>query len=257
MNQPAPTTTELLEQVKLYVSVAHYELAEKTLEAHLNHPELSDQEHADLHNMLGYVHYQQSQFDRATHHYRLATKYDPTHVEALLSHVVSLCDLGEYTQANQLMHQAQIQVDKGHSLSFLTLDRLAQLHEQTGDHYQQCGQPHRALSEYQSAAGISPHQPRLTMKIAEALLNLGNTQRAHKELTNLLHHAEYSQRALCLLGIMAYQQGDLTSCATYWQELDSSAPTNSAETQRLASACRSFADSIHHPQTSLNQQPSL
>lgn len=232
-------TADVLTQAKLYLSVARYELAERTLLTYLDGSELPDHEYADLHNMLGFVYHQQSKFDEAVAQYGLATEYDPAHLEALLSHVVCLCDLGEYTAAAQLITAAQPQINKAHSLSYLTLWRLADLHEQTGDEYQKCGLPHRALTEYQSAYDLSS-RAQLKMKMAESLLAMGSIERAHKELSSLLQHPECYQRALCLLGIIAYNQGDQIACAAHWRELNPDhAPA--AETAALAGAYKSFA----------------
>lgn len=234
-------TTELIEQVKLYVSVGRYEAAESSLRATINQDtpqnlKLTDAERARCHHMLGYVYHQQSQFDRANEQYSLALKADPTHVESLLCWLVVLCDLGDYHKAAKMMGEVDMQIDKGHGLSYQTLSRLAHLHESAGDHYNQCGLHHRALTEYQSADQLSVQSPGIKMKVAESFMELGSYQRAKKELTDLLRHEECYHRSLCLLGLIAYEEGDYVSCDSYWQQLKSKTSVPSKSDQPLVDA---------------------
>lgn len=210
-------TQEIVSKVTLYVSVARYDLAEKTVRSYLEE-QLPDEDLACLHNLLGMIFHRQSLFSEASREFEKALQYDPSYLEALLNHAVTLCDTGQYAGADRVMKEAPIQVDKSHCLSYLTLSRLADKHEETGDQYLQCGMPHRALIEYKSSNEISHLRPRVRLKMAEVFMQLGSRERAHKELTALLDHAETHDQASALLGVIAFEEGDHARSISYWSK---------------------------------------
>ena len=56
-------------------------------------------EYANLHNMLGVIHSQHSQFSKAIYHFRKALSINPSYTEAQLNLAIILADTGAYEQA--------------------------------------------------------------------------------------------------------------------------------------------------------------
>ena len=217
MNDHAATQiADISSRVMLYLSVGRYEVAEKLLSEKLE--ELGD--HADLHNLLGFVFHRQSQFSKALKSFERSWQTDPAFVEARLNYAVTLCDLGHYTKAQTIFKEAQEYKDLQMSQSHLTLKRLAKNHEKLGDDYRRCGMELQAHSEYQKSLGLSKDRPQVRLKIAQTFINSQNYQRAREELEATLTDPHCGEEARCLLGIIALRQGNTQQALNHWQSYE-------------------------------------
>lgn len=208
--------TDISSRVMLYLSVGRYEAAEKLLGETIE--ELGD--HAELHNLLGFVFHRQSQFSKALESFERSWQTDAAFIEARLNYAVTLCDLGRYTQAQSIFKEAQEYRDLQMSQAHLTLKRLAQAHEKLGDDYQSCGMKLQAHSEYQKSVSLSQDHPQARLKLAQILMDAENYKRAREELEATLTDPHCGEEARCLLGIMALRQGDMQQALNHWQSYE-------------------------------------
>ncbi|MCY4380462.1 MAG: tetratricopeptide repeat protein [Proteobacteria bacterium] len=208
-----PNHAEVIEKINLYIQVARYEVAEKTVTTAIeNHPG----HEAEFHNLLGFIYHKQSKFQQALDQFKSAMIHDPNFIEATLNYAVTLCDLGKYAKAQLALTETTHQIDNRHSVSYQTLDYLGKMHENMGDQYHKCAMTHRALAEWLKASEMLAHPSPVVLKMAEVYITIGNVGRAEHFLKKLLHDLAYKEQATYLLGTLAYREGDIESSMSYW-----------------------------------------
>ena len=208
---------EISSRIMLYLSVGRYEAAEKLLDEQIQQ---NPYHHGELFNLLGFVFHKQSQFSKALNCFEKAWQSDPSFVEARLNYAVTLCDLGHYPKAQATMKEAGEYADLQLSQTHLTLQRLAQSHEELGDDYQKCGMELRAQNEYQKSLGLCKDNPQVRIKLARIFIRAHNYERAQKELEATLTDPEFGEEARCWLGILSLQQGDRDQTLSHWQSYE-------------------------------------
>lgn len=201
------------EKVDLYLGVNRFQAAEKLLRSSLN--ELGDL--ANLHNLLGVTYHRQSKFREAIESFEKAIKQNPKFIEPMLNLAVTYCDLGLYEDGEKMYRTAQEQIQDGQSqVSSLITGRLANLHNQTALAYEQAGLAQQAIKEYEKALDLYPHMPDIVIKLALLEHELGRSDRAKTYLLEYERQFSAGTDVYNLLGLIAYQDGDLSGAKNRW-----------------------------------------
>ena len=213
---------EIKHKVELYLSALRYQVAEKYLKELI----ASKADHPKIYNLLGLVYHQQSKFNLALEQFKYAWQAESSFLEARLNYTVTLCDLGEYQSAQNHAEKFNHYNDRQFNKPYSTLERLANKHEELGDDYHECNMHHHALLEYQKAVHLCKNKPNVLLKIASIYVISKNYAKAIPCLEKLLGAADYKQKALAYLGIIAYYTNNTKETIEYWTYIDNSQPAN-------------------------------
>lgn len=217
---------EISSRVTLYLSVGRYEIAERLLieKIEIIESESTDHhtgEHARLYNLLGLVYHKQSQFNKALNCFERSWQIQGSFVEARLNYAVTLCDLGHYDKAHTSTEECLEHTDKQSQQTQLTLERLADRHEELGDLYLRCDMKVQARTEYQKALTLTTDNPPVRLKLAQMLLRSGHIEQAQRELETILTDPGCGEQARCWLGIIALREGRGDKALQHWQSYES------------------------------------
>jgi tetratricopeptide (TPR) repeat protein len=201
------------DKIELYLSVHRYQAAEKLLQDALKeHGQL-----ANLFNLLGVTYHQQSKFDDAIAAFQKAQDVNPRFIEASLNLAICYADLGLYDDAETTYRQAQDQVHQQETqLSSLITGRLANLHNQTAQAYEQAGLMQEALNEYEKALQLYPQMPDIRFRVASLERQSGRRDRAKSHLLEHERRFPPDPAVYNLLGLLAFEDGDFVTARNRW-----------------------------------------
>lgn len=202
-------------KVDLYLSVNRFQTAEKLIQDSLQ--EFGN--FANLYNLLGMTYHRQSKFQEAIKAFEQALEANPKFIEAALNLSITFCDLGLYQEGEQVYRQAQDQLQSDKSqLSSLITGRLANLHHQTAEAYEQAGLKKEALKEYEIALNLYPHMPDVLMKLARLELKAERPDRAKGHLLEYERRFSPDPAVYNLLGLIAFEDGDFVTAKNRWSK---------------------------------------
>lgn len=159
----------------------NYKMAEPLLQQLI----LQGTRNPEVYQMLATIFYDKGQFSKAIKTFKRALEIDPTYTDASVGLSIILNDLGKYEEGRQIFSDAQDLLDKKTNKSDPFLDeRLASKHEELGDLYYQYKRYNEALEQLLKALKLSTRRPELTMRVAEVYSQLGQYERAVKDLKN-------------------------------------------------------------------------
>ena len=96
-------------------------------------------------------------------------------------------------------------------------NRIAVTHAQLGDLYLVANHPSDAIEHYRAALEIRPRFMDIRSKFAETLIELGELEQAHDELTVILESRPSFVGARVRLGVVLHRLGDDDKAVTEWR----------------------------------------
>ncbi len=137
--------------------------------------------HADVHHMLGVIAHGRGDFVTAEHHFERAVLLNPNYTEAQLNLMVTYNDLGKYDAARRVHAQVRARA-KAVPVDQFAKGKLANLHAELSQAYQDAGMVPEALGELEKAVGLCPEFADLQTRLGVAYRDAGDISRARERL---------------------------------------------------------------------------
>jgi len=172
---------------------------------------------ADVHNKAGLCLAMLNRPDEALDHFDAALKLNPAYAEAHLNRGIVLNEVGRHDEAQAALSRAS-ELDTRDSTAFPSDvgNRIAVTHAQLGDLYLVANHPHEAARHYEAALGVRPRFMDIRSKFAEALIELGDLDRAQGELETVLEARPGFVGARIRLGLVYHRLGDNPAAVREW-----------------------------------------
>lgn len=191
---------------------------------------------ADVHNKAGLCLAMLNRPDEALEHFDAALKLNPAYAEAHLNRGIVLNELGRHDEAKAALTRAS-ELDTRDSRAFPSDvgNRIAVTHAQLGDLYLVANHPQEAARHYEEALGVRPRFMDIRSKFAEALIELGDLERAREELETVLEARPGFTGARIRLGLVYHRLGDNQAAVREWMRCAQDDPDDMRPRAYLAS----------------------
>lgn len=191
---------------------------------------------ADVHNKAGLCQAMLGRHEQALRHFDAALAENPSYAEAHLNRGIVLNELGRHEEAQEAFSKAG-EIDQRDSRVFPSDvgNRIAVTHAQLGDLYLVADRPREAKEHYERALEIRPRFIDIRSKFAEALIELGELERARDELASILEQRPSFVGARVRLGVVLMKLNDVDRAAHEWRRCLADDPTDMRARAYLAS----------------------
>ncbi|MFZ4403605.1 MAG: tetratricopeptide repeat protein [Pseudobdellovibrionaceae bacterium] len=205
---------EILAEARESFINGNYKMAEPVLQQLL----LQNTRNPEVYQMLATIFYDKGQFSKAIKTFKRALEIDPTYTDASVGLSIILNDLGKYDEGKKVFLEAQGQLEKrtGKQDPFLD-EKLASKHEEIADLYYQYKRYAEALEQLFKAQKLSTRKAEITMRIAEAYVQLGQQDRAIKDLKGLVREYPQYVPARIKLGVIYYNMNRIAEATDQWE----------------------------------------
>lgn len=182
---------------------------------------------ADVQNMLGLCLSMLGRADEALAAFGRATELNPGYVEAHVNRAITLNDLGRVDEARESFRRAaEADEAKGGRFPSAAAARIANLHRELGDAYEQAGAPDEAVTQYRAAVGIRPQFLDIRTRLGRTLIEMGRLDEAAAELEAVLDQNPGFAQARANLGLARFRAGDLDGAEREWRRCLQQQPAN-------------------------------
>ena len=149
------------------------------------------------------------------------------YVEAHINRAITLNELGRFDEAQLAFAQAaEYESESEGPFPAAVSARLANAHAQLGDLYLEAGAPMQAADQYRAALEIRSHFHDIRVRLAQALLQLGELNDAAAELRGVLAANPRFLAARLNLGLVYYRTGRPDEAAVEWETARQQQPAN-------------------------------
>src|SRR5688572_26356642 len=203
---------------------------------------------ADVHNKAGLCLAMLGRLEEALQHFEKALGQNASYAEAHLNRAIVLNDLGRHAEAAAALSRAG-ELERRDSPVFPSEvgNRIAVTHAQLGDLYLVANHPERAIIQYQAALEVRPRFMDIRSKYAEALIEVGELEKAQDELTLILDSRPSFVGARVRLGVVLHRLGQSEEAAKQWKQCLADDPTDMRARAYLASIATSFESTEAQP----------
>lgn len=192
----------------------------KVAEPLLNQLILQNSRNAEVYQMLATIYYDKGQFNKAIRTFKRALEIDPTYTDASVGLSIILNDLGRYEEGQQVFTEAQKLLErKSGKMDTYVEEKLASKHEELADIYFQYKFFTEALDQLFKAQKLSSRKAEITMRIAECYVQLGDSDRAVRELKALIREYPQFIQARLKLGVIYYNMNNLAEATEQWENI--------------------------------------
>lgn len=207
---------DMLSETREYFIDGNYKMAEPILQQML----LQNTRNPEIYQMLATIYYDKGQFSKAIKTFKRALEIDPTYTDASVGLSIILNDLGKYDEGKQVFVEAQAQLDKkaGKNDPFVD-EKLSSKHEELADLYFQYKRFNEALEQLLRAQKLSTRKAEITMRIAEVYVQLGQNDRAIKDLRSLIREYPHFVPARLKLGVIYYNSNNVAEATEQWENV--------------------------------------
>lgn len=207
---------EMLSEAKEHFISGNYKVAEPIL----NQIILQNSRNPEVFQMLATIFYDKGQFNKAIRTFKRALEIDPTYTDASVGLSIILNDLGRYDEGKIVFEEAQRLLDrKSGKMDSYVEEKLASKHEEIADIYFQYKRFNEALEQLYKALKLSTRKAEIVLRIAECHVQSGDSDRAIRELKNLLREFPQLVPARLKLGIIYYNQNNLAEATEQWENV--------------------------------------
>ena len=170
----------LVEKVNIFLKLKRHESAEKLIRFHL-----SQTHTAELLNLLGVVFLDASDHENALDLFQQAITKDEKFQEARVNFAITLCDVGRYEEAQEVLNN-------GSRVGFLN-NKLSDAHLATGMSYQHNDQFAEAVLEFKKALQLNPVNHTARLAISRIYYQREQWNHCSVELESLIKAGEDTQ----------------------------------------------------------------
>jgi tetratricopeptide (TPR) repeat protein len=180
---------------------------------------------ADVCDMLGVIAHGRSDFEDAQHWFERAVELNPNYTEAQLNLMVTYNDLGKYDAAREIYgrirHRAAADARVADPFA---RGRLANMHAELAQAYQDVGLPQDARRELERAVALCPAFADLRTRLGTLYRDLGDVELAREQYLAARAANPSYHRATVLLGVLELSQGDAALAERYFGEVTTADP---------------------------------
>jgi tetratricopeptide (TPR) repeat protein len=206
----------MLSEAREYFIDGNYKMVEPILQQML----LQNTRNPEVYQMLATIYYDKGQFSKAIKTFKRALEIDPTYTDASVGLSIILNDLGKYDEGKQVFIDAQNLLDKrsGKNDPFVD-EKLSSKHEELADLYFQYKRYPEALEQLLKAQKLSTRKAEITMRISEVHVQLGQGDRAVKDLRALIREYPHFIPARLKLGVIYYNSNNVAEATEQWENI--------------------------------------
>lgn len=192
----------------------------KVAEPILNQMVLQGARNPEIYQMLATMAYDKGQFNKAIRTFKRALEIDPGYTDASVGLSIILNDLGRYDEGQKIFEDARALLDrkKGKIDSYVE-EKLASKHEELADMYFQYKMYAEALEQLFKAQKLTTRKAELTLRIAECFVQMGDADKAIRDLKALIREFPHLTAARLKLGIIYYNQNNLADATEQWENI--------------------------------------
>jgi tetratricopeptide (TPR) repeat protein len=199
---------------------------------------------ADVYDMLGVIAHGRGDFALAERHFEKAAQLNPNYTEAQLNLMVTYNDLGKYDAARKIYATIRNRgVGGSKPTDPFAKGKIANMHAETSQAYQDVGMLHEAIIELEKAVTLCPDFADLRTRLGVLLRDQGNMARAreHFEAAKLAN-PNYVQ-ARVMLGVLLLSSHEPSSAIDEFTAVLAQDPENKSA-QMYLKVARSTLDKL-------------
>lgn len=209
-------------QIKHHLSVGRefYQAGEyEHARPHLEAVRDAHDEYADVHNMLGFIHYEQGRPQDACDEFERALAINPHYTEAALNLSVVYNELGRYDEGRKLYEQVHNSRGSGglDDLEPLARGKIANMHRDLGDAYTAVGLLEHAIKEYRKALRVCPTFVDIRTKLANSLRDQGRYDDALDEFRAICDLSPGYVPGRTHYGVTLWRMGRIAEARVQWK----------------------------------------
>lgn len=207
---------DILQEARENFIAGNYKMAEPILQQLM----LSNSRNPEIYQMLATIAYDKGQFSKAIKTFKRALEIDPTYTDASVGLSIILNDLGRYDEGKKIFQEAQALLDKksGKGDPFID-EKFASKHEELADLYYQYKRYNEALDQLLKAQKLSTRKAEITMRICEVFVQMGQTEKAVKDLRTLIREYPHFIPARLKLGVIYYNSNKIAEATEQWENI--------------------------------------
>lgn len=191
----------------------------------------------EVYQMIATIYYDKGQFNKAIKTFKRALEIDPTYTDASVGLSIILNDLGRYDEGKKVFEDARGILDrKTGKMDSYVEEKIASKHEELADLYFQYKRFNEALEQLFKAQKLSSRKAEISLRIAECHVKLGESDRAIKDLKNLIREYPQLSAARLKLGVLYYNQSNLAEAVEQWENVLMRDPDHPEATKYLRMA---------------------
>ncbi|HND85436.1 MAG TPA: tetratricopeptide repeat protein [Pseudobdellovibrionaceae bacterium] len=209
-------SSDMLAEARGHFINGNYKMSEPILQQLL----LQNTRNPEIYQMLATIYYDKGQFNKAIKTFKRALEIDPTYTDASVGLSIILNDLGRYDEGKEVFHKAKELLDSKNTGNdpFIN-EKLAAKHEELGDLYFQYKRYSEALEQLLKAQRLSGRRAEITLRIAEVYVQMNQTEKAIKDLKNLIREFPQLIPARIKLGVIYYNLNRVAEATEQWESV--------------------------------------
>jgi pentatricopeptide repeat protein len=182
---------------------------------------------ADVHHMLGVITHSRGDFAEAERHFERAVSLNPNYTEAQLNLMVTYNDLGKYEEARKIYAEMRSRgQEKGHELDPFAKGKIANMHAELSQAYQDVGMSVDAIRELEKATALCPTFADLLTRLGMLYRDSGELSRAKEKFLAAKAANPKYQQARLLLGVLLLSGGDNEAAISEFEAVLAQDPDN-------------------------------
>jgi len=184
--------------------------------------------YADVHDMLGVIAHSRGNFLVAERHFERALEINPAYTEAALNLAVTYNDRGKYEKAREIYGRIKVgPAGTTQGLDPFARGKIANMHADLGQAYQDAGLVREAIGEYEKAVHLCPHFADLQTKLGSLLRDINDLPGARARYEAALQAKPNYVPARLQLGVILLASDDSSGAEEHWTHVVSIEPDNS------------------------------
>ncbi len=197
--------------------------------------------YADVFDMLGVIAHSRGDFAQAEQHFEKAVALNPNYTEAQLNLMVTYNDLGKYDSAREIYSRIRSRGAEGGSGDPFAKGKIANMHADVSQAYQDCGMVSEAIAELEKAVNLCPQFADLRTRLASLYRDTSQMQRAREQLELAKAANPNYAQARVLLGVVLLSAGEVTPAREEFETVLKADPDNKSAQMYLKIANASQA----------------